>query len=264
MLPMDEKFKYKYNGKELQDELGLNWYDYGARNYQADLGRWFSPDPLSEEFSQWSPYHYALNNPVFKIDKDGRKGEDWFVNKKTGALVYIQGEHKLNKETAEKAFGKQQADVIFNNDKNNYQNWERLGDDTMFDTPDNKVSENGTDFKPESVAEDFANSKGYSIAIKTDVTEEINSQYFNDSDDNSMSVIHNDPVEKKIHNQSYTYAKEESEKIVSDYDIDISGVGWDKTKYRVIKIEKGRVRDFSGSNRIHKIKGPIDIQNEKK
>ena len=53
----------------------MNWYDYGARNYLPDLGRWFSPDPLSEEFSQWSPYHYALNNPILLIDRDGKEGE---------------------------------------------------------------------------------------------------------------------------------------------------------------------------------------------
>jgi hypothetical protein len=136
----------------------------------------------------------------------------------------------------------------------------------MFDTNDNKVSENGSCYKSENIAEDFAEKRGFLIAIKTDVTEIIYSQYFNDGSDNSMSVLHNEPIEETIHNQGYTYVKNEYQKrkLVGRSERDVSGNGWDILRYRVIKIEEGKRRDFSGANRIHKIKGPIDEQNENK
>ena len=62
---------YKYNGKELDTKNGLNWYDYGARHYDAALGRWFVVDPLAEKMYGWSPYGYCFNNPVKFVDKDG-------------------------------------------------------------------------------------------------------------------------------------------------------------------------------------------------
>jgi len=60
--------KFIFNGKELEDEHGLNWYHYGARYYDPQLGRWHAMDP-AEEFL--SPYLYAANNPVMLIDPDG-------------------------------------------------------------------------------------------------------------------------------------------------------------------------------------------------
>jgi len=63
---------FKYNGKELDTKKGLNWYDYGARQYDATLGRWFAVDPLAEDYYNWSPYNYCLNNPIKYIDPDGK------------------------------------------------------------------------------------------------------------------------------------------------------------------------------------------------
>ena len=58
---------FLYNGKELQNELGLDWYDYGARNYDSALGRWFSIDNKAEIYVGNSPYHYSANNPLKSV-----------------------------------------------------------------------------------------------------------------------------------------------------------------------------------------------------
>ena len=68
VLSGNSAYNYKYNGKELQ-ETGM--YDYGARMYMADIGRWGVIDPKSELLESASSYVYALNSPVLYLDKDG-------------------------------------------------------------------------------------------------------------------------------------------------------------------------------------------------
>lgn len=62
---------YKYNGKELDMKKGLNWYDYGARHYDAALGRFTTVDPSSESYYNSSPYAYCLDNPENIVDPIG-------------------------------------------------------------------------------------------------------------------------------------------------------------------------------------------------
>jgi RHS repeat-associated protein len=51
---------FLYNGKELQDEFNIEWYDYEARMYMSDVGRWGVIDKLAEKMRKWSPYSYAM------------------------------------------------------------------------------------------------------------------------------------------------------------------------------------------------------------
>ncbi|AZA93474.1 RHS repeat-associated core domain [Chryseobacterium nakagawai] len=66
----NNKFKYLYNGKELQ---GTGNLDYGWRQYMPDLGRWNGIDQLAENYHATSPYAYVMNNPLSFTDPDGRQ-----------------------------------------------------------------------------------------------------------------------------------------------------------------------------------------------
>jgi len=72
---------YMYNGKELDRMHGLDLFNYGARHYDAALGRWFTPDPLGEKYCSISPYAYCKDNPTNAIDPDGR------------LVIFINGMH---------------------------------------------------------------------------------------------------------------------------------------------------------------------------
>jgi len=71
---------YKYSSKELDEEIGLEWYYFGARYYperdafrrDPEIARWLAVDPAAFKYPGWSPYNYTLNNPLRYTDSDGR------------------------------------------------------------------------------------------------------------------------------------------------------------------------------------------------
>ncbi|PHN01895.1 DUF6443 domain-containing protein [Flavilitoribacter nigricans] len=100
----DRQNAYQYNGKELNEDLGLYWLDYGARWYDPSIGRWNAVDPLAEEMSSWSPYNFTFDNPLVFIDPTGTKPE-WIPSVDDEGNIVLTAERGDNANTLMEFFG---------------------------------------------------------------------------------------------------------------------------------------------------------------
>ncbi|MEC4048608.1 RHS repeat-associated core domain-containing protein [Flavobacterium sp. SUN046] len=104
-------YNYKYNGKEMQDDLGLDLYDFGGRNYMPDIVRTPTQDPLSEKFTNVSPYSFLNNNPIYFVDPTGMAPDGWIKSIKDGATSYIYDTNVNTVKEAKEAGYENVADV---------------------------------------------------------------------------------------------------------------------------------------------------------
>ena len=85
--------RYLYNGKEIQGEgdLEIGWLYYGARMYDAEIGRFTGIDPLADSYAAYTPYHYVLGNPLRFVDPDGMRVESTIVRENDNGSYTVVG-----------------------------------------------------------------------------------------------------------------------------------------------------------------------------
>ena len=95
MLQTDNNWHpFRFTGKELDKQNGLNMYDFGARLFDvAGVPMWTSVDPLAEKYYHISPYVYCFNDPMKYVDPDGKDGiiSIYGENITISANVYLYG-----------------------------------------------------------------------------------------------------------------------------------------------------------------------------
>ena len=178
-----DKQPYKYNGKELDTENGLNLYDYDARQMDGALGRFIGVDAHAENYYSWSPYVYVGGNPLKCTDPTGK---DWFVNGETGDIHFFRDVTDLRKLSDEQM-------ALAGINKENLSGYERLGGDDMIKIGNNTIALS----KSGEVASEFMAYHGFVSADRVRV-EETTTEYTYTEADGGQRVVNSTTTTQEV------------------------------------------------------------------
>nr|WP_314496833.1 hypothetical protein [uncultured Chryseobacterium sp.] len=124
--------RFNRKTKEIVEFREIDLSDPDAQPYLDTAGRWFSPDPLSEEYPDWTPYRFGFNNPIRFTDPTGMLEDDYIFNEE-GKFVRVDKNEKPDQLVIENSKTKNQTVYQFNDPKTDVAsvkyNMKKFGDD---------------------------------------------------------------------------------------------------------------------------------------
>jgi RHS repeat-associated protein len=196
---MGDGDRYLTTNHERDKETGLDYR--GARYYDSDVARFLSTDPWANKYPSWSTYNYVMGNPIMLVDPSGKGPTDWFVNKKTGTVIFIKGESTVT-----------QAKLDEMGSKYKPSDYERLGDDKMFGNEVTWGAGNGnilekSVFALQYQSQNFMESYGYVKAEKASFVER---EYISGGRFDCENVTLNSYTIDEVGSRTDTYIKKNS------------------------------------------------------